>query len=406
MGNDLDNTSDFLFYESNDGSTKIQVVVDDERETIWVTQKSMAEIFGVDKSGISRHIKNIFEEGELDKDSVVAKNATTANDGKTYKAEFYNLDVIISVGYRVNSYKATKFRKWASSILKEYMIKGFALNDDRLKQGNNIFGKDYFDELLEKIKYIRNTERRFYLKITDLFREASIDYDKESPITKEFYATVQNKLHWAIHQHTAAELISERADSNKPYMGLTTFKNLDTTGKVLKSDTEVAKNYLTEDEIRGLNDLVSMYLDHAMNLAKRNKKMKMQDWVDRLDAFLTFNEYEILDNLGRISSKVAKLSAGKEFKKFREKQDKEYVSDFENAIVEIKETGKLPAPKHHRLDSSDNKNKEPLSDFNKKLKKGLEFNPREEKPKERKVSGLSLKSVKNKKERRNNKKDK
>lgn len=386
MDNLIDNTSDFLFYESSEGKTKIQVVVDDERETIWVTQKSMAEIFGLDKSGISRHIKNIFDEGELNKDSVVAKNATTANDGKTYKAEFYNLDVIISVGYRVNSYKATQFRIWASSILKEYMIKGFALNDDRLEQGKNMFGKDYFDELLEKIKYIRNTERRFYLKITDLFREASIDYDKDSPITKKFYATLQNKLHWAIHQHTAAELIKERADASKPKMGLTSFKNSDTTGKVLMTDTQVAKNYLTKDEISGLNDLVAMYLDHAISMAKRNKTMKMEDWVERLDAFLQFNEYEILDNLGSISSKIAKINAGKEFDKFKSIQDDGYKSDFEEAIVEIKQTGKLPTPTHDRfsIKSYMNKVKEikedkNLSDFNKKLKKGLDWNPKDHK---------------------------
>lgn len=386
MDNFIDNTSDFLFYESNEGKTKIQVVVDDERETIWVTQKSMAEIFGVDKSGISRHVKNIFEEGELDKDAVVAKNATTGSDGKKYKTEFYNLDVIISVGYRVNSYKATQFRIWASSILKEYMVKGFALNDDRLKQGKNLFGKDYFDELLEKIKYIRNTERRFYLKITDLFREASIDYNKDSPITKEFYATVQNKLHWAIHQHTAAELISERADSSKPKMGLTSFKNSDTTGKVLKSDTQVAKNYLTQEEIRGLNDLVAMYLDHAMSMARRNKTMKMTDWIERLNAFLQFNEYEILDNLGGITSKVAKNNASKEFEKFKAKQDDDYTSDFEETIIEIKQTGKLPTPPHDRFSIKnymkkkkelDEKNK--LSDFNKKLKQGLNWNPKEHK---------------------------
>jgi len=401
MSNDLDNTSDFLFYEAEDGNIKVQVVVDDERETIWVTQKSMAEMFEIDKSGISRHIKNIFEEGELNKDSVVAKNATTANDGKTYKAEFYNLDVIISVGYRVNSYKATQFRIWASSILKEYMIKGFALNDDRLKQGKNLFGKDYFDELLEKIKYIRNTERRFYLKITDLFREASIDYDKDSPITKEFYATVQNKLHWAIHQHTAAELIAERANANKPKMGLTSFKNSDTTGKVLKSDTQVAKNYLTEEEIRSLNDLVSMYLDHAMSLAKRNKTMKMHDWVERLDAFLNFNEYELLDNLGGISSKVAKMNAQKEFEKFRLKQDENYKSDFEEVIVEIKQTGKLPTPLHDRFSVKNNqegKDKEELSDFNKKLQKGLEYNPKEER-----VSALSIRSLKKRKDHKDKK---
>ncbi len=396
----IDNTSDFLFYESSEGKTKIQVVVDDERETIWVTQKSMAEIFAIDTSGIARHLKNIYDSGELVEESTLQKLQIATS---TKPVNFYNLDVIISVGYRVNSYKATQFRIWASSILKDYMIKGFALNDERLKQGKNLFGKDYFDELLEKIKEIRNSERRFYLKITDLFREGSIDYDKNSPITRDFYATVQNKLHWAIHQHTAAELIKERADANKPKMGLTSFKNSDTTGKILKSDTEVAKNYLTKEEIGDLNNLVSMYLDFAENMARRNRAMKMEDWVERLNAFLQFNEYEILDNLGKVSSKVAKNTAHKEFEKFRVKQDKEYTSDFEETIIEIKQTGKLPTPPHDRFSIKGyiQKRKEievrnNPSDFNKKLIQGLNYNPKEERP----VSGLSLKSIK---KRRNNK---
>lgn len=382
MDNSIDNTSDFLFYESSEGKTKIQVVVDDERETIWVTQKSLAEIFDIDVSGITKHLKNVFETGEIEEDSNVQKLHIASS---TKPVKFYNLDVIISVGYRVNSYKATQFRIWASSILKEYMIKGFALNDDRLKQGKNLFGKDYFDELLEKIKEIRNSERRFYLKITDLFREGSINYDKDSPITREFYATVQNKLHWAIHQHTAAELISERADASKPKMGLTSFKNSETTGKVLKSDIEVAKNYLTKEEIGNLNNLVAMYLDFAENMARRNKAMKMEDWVERLNAFLQFNEYEILDNLGKVSSKVAKNTAHKEFEKFRIRQDNEYMSDFEETIIEIKQTGKLPPP-HERFsikramkkikEIEDKKN---ISDFNQKLKKGLNWNPKENK---------------------------
>ena len=237
MDNLPEQHSDFLFYQSAEGNTKIQVVVDDKTETIWVTQKSMADIFDVDVSGITKHLKNIFESGELQEESNVQK-MHIANSTKPVK--FYNLDVIISVGYRVNSYKATQFRVWASSVLKQYMIKGYALNDDRLKQGKNLFGKDYFDELLEKIREIRASERRFYQKITDLYAQASIDYDPNSPVTREFYATVQNKLHWAIHQHTAAELIRERADSSKPKMGLTSYKNEKTGGKVLKSDTEVA----------------------------------------------------------------------------------------------------------------------------------------------------------------------
>lgn len=381
MDNSIDNTSDFLFYESDEGNVKIQVVVDDERDTIWVTQKSLAEIFDIDVSGITKHLKNIFETNELQEDSNMQKLHIASS---TKPVKFYNLDVIISVGYRVNSHKATQFRIWASSILKEYMVKGFALNDDRLKQGKNLFGKDYFDELLEKIREIRNSERRFYLKITDLFREGSIDYDKNSPITREFYATVQNKLHWAIHQHTAAELISERADASKPKMGLTSFKNSDTTGKVLKSDTEVAKNYLNQDEISDLNRLVSMYLDFAENMAKRNRTMKMKDWNERLNAFLQFNEYEILDNLGKVSSKVAKKTAHKEYEKFRVKQDNSYKSDFEETIIEIKQTGKLPTPPHDRFSvknymrrMKEIEERKKLSDFNQKLKKGLDFNPKD-----------------------------
>jgi len=383
MDNSIDSTSDFLFYESSEGNTKIQVVVDDERETIWVTQKSMAEIFDVDVSGIARHLKNIYDSGELIEDSTLQK-MQIANSTKP--VNFYNLDVIISVGYRVNSYKATQFRIWASSILKEYMVKGFAMNDDRLKQGKNLFGKDYFDELLEKIKEIRNSERRFYSKITDLFREGSIDYDTNSPITREFYATVQNKLHWAIHQHTAAELISERANANKPKMGLTSFKNSGTTGKVLKTDTGVAKNYLNKEEISNLNQLVSMYLDFAENMAKRSRAMKMEDWAERLNAFLQFNEYEILDNLGTVSSKIAKKTAHKEYEKFRKVQDKEYESDFDKTISVIKETGKLPDPPHDRLSIKavmrklkENREKDKMSDFNQKLKKGLEFDPKKHK---------------------------
>lgn len=387
MDNLPEQHSDFLFYQSDEGNIKIQVVVDDKSETIWVTQTSMADIFDIDVSGIRKHIKNIYDEGELDKNATSAKNALVQKEGNREvkrSIEFYNLDVIISVGYRVNSYKATQFRIWASSILKQYMVKGYALNDDRLKQGKNLFGKDYFDELLEKIREIRASERRFYQKITDLYAQASVDYDPNSPITREFYATVQNKLHWAIHQHTAAELIKERADSSKPKMGLTSYKNEKTGGKVLKSDTEVAKNYLTEDEISDLNRLVSMYLDFAENLAKRGKVMKMEDWVERLNAFLQFNEYQILQDLGSVSAKIAKNKAHKEYEKFRVIQDKEYTSDFDETVTAIKETGKIPDPPSERFSVKkamemlkERKQQENLSDFNKNLKKGLKYNPRE-----------------------------
>ncbi|MFK5974223.1 MAG: virulence RhuM family protein [Flavobacteriaceae bacterium] len=373
MDNINSNHSDFIFYQSPEGMIKIQVVVDDEKETIWVTQKSMAEIFGVDVSGVARHLKNIYESGELEETSTLQKMQIASS---SKPVNFYNLDVIISVGYRVNSYKATQFRIWASSILKEYLVKGFALDDDRLKQGKNLFGKDYFEELLEKIREIRVSERRFYQKITDLYAQGSIDYDPKAQITKDFYATVQNKLHWAIHQHTAAELIQERANFSKPKMGLTSYKNSGADGKILKSDTEIAKNYLTQDEIGSLNRLVSMYLDFAENMAKRGREMKMKDWSERLNAFLQFNEYEILDNLGKISSKVAKKVAHKEYEKFRIIQDKEYESDFDETISVIKETGKLPEAPHERFSIKaamkilkDHSERKTLSDLNKNLKK-------------------------------------
>ncbi|MDR2122467.1 MAG: virulence RhuM family protein, partial [Flavobacteriaceae bacterium] len=367
MNNEFENESHFLFYQGNDGKIKIQVILGDE--TVWVTQNAMAEIFGIDKSGISRHLKNIFEEGELQRDSVVAKNATTGSDGKTYEVEFYNLDAIISVGYRVSSYKATRFRIWATSVLKEYMIKGFALDDERLKQSDQLFGKDYFKELLERIREIRASERLFYQKVTDIYA-TSIDYDPHSPITQEFYATVQNKLHWAIHHHTAAELIRNRADSGKPNMGLTSWKNEKKGGKILKTDVSIAKNYLSKEELSELNTVVTMYLDFAENMARRQKEMKMVDWVSRLDAFLDFNEYDVLEDAGRISAKAAKTIAEAEYAKFRVIQDREYRSDFDKVIENIKITGKLPSEKLNVKSisedvqkSKEKKEQENLSDF-------------------------------------------
>jgi hypothetical protein len=290
---ELDKQYNFLFYQGKDGNTKIQVILGDE--TIWATQNSIAEIFETAKQNISYHLSNIFKDGELIENRVVKEILTTASDGKNYNTKFYNLDAIISVGYRISSPKATLFRIWATGVLKEYMIKGFALDDERLKQGKEAFGKDYFDELLERIREIRASERRFYQKITDIYAQCSIDYDSHSPITREFYATVHNKLHYAITYHTAAEIISKRADSTKPNMGMTSWKNEKTGGKILKSDVPCAKNYLQEDEIDNLNRIVSMYLDFAENLAKRHKAMKMADWANRLDTFLQFNEYDLLD---------------------------------------------------------------------------------------------------------------
>lgn len=335
----IQNTSDFLFYQGSDGKIKVQIVLGDE--TVWATQSSIGEIFDTTKQNISQHLKNIFEEGELDFNQVVKKIFTTASDGKKYETSFYNLDAIISIGYRVSSYQATQFRIWATSVLKEYMIKGFALDDDRLKQGKEMFGKDYFDELLERIKEIRTSERRFYQKITDIYAQCSIDYDSHSPITHDFYATVQNKLHYAVHHNTAAELVNKRVDSKKKNMGLTNWKNAP-DGKILKSDISVAKNYLNKEEISELNDIVNFYLDYAEMQAKRQKEMKMADWIVKLDDFLKFSEYDILKDAGKVSAKMAKSKAEKEYDKFRVTQDEKYVSDFDKTINEVKNTGKLP----------------------------------------------------------------
>jgi Virulence protein len=376
MDNELENYSQFLFYQGNNGKVKVQVILGDE--TIWATQASMAEIFETSRENITLHLKNIFQSGELDEEAVCKKILHTANDGKRYNTNFYNLDVIISVGYRVNSPKATQFRIWATSVLKEYMIKGFALDDERLKQGKEAFGKDYFEELLERIREIRASERRFYQKITDIYAQCSIDYDPQSTITQEFYATVQNKLHYAIHQSTAAELVSARADSTKPHMGLSSWKNEKTGGKILKSDVSNAKNYLSKEELDNLNRIVSMYLDFAENLAKRQKPMKMIDWAQRLDAFLDFNEYDLLHNAGKISSKVAKQIAEREYEKFRVIQDRNYKSDFDNVIDTIKSTGKLPvyktSPSSISISISGTIPSTHSADFDDKLKKALDYN--------------------------------
>ncbi|MDR2790233.1 MAG: virulence RhuM family protein [Campylobacteraceae bacterium] len=340
MANELIDSSQFIFYASSNGNINIQVIVQDEN--VWVTQKGMSEIFNISRSTITEHLGNIFKSGELEENSVCRKIRHTATDGKSYDTNYYNLDAILSVGYRVNSAQATQFRKWANGVLREYLIKGFALDDDRLKQGSKLFDKDYFDDLIERIREIRASERRLYQKITDLYADASIDYDVNSPITKEFYATVQNKFHFAIHGHTAPELIIERADANKPHMGLTSWKNEKRGGKVLKSDVLIAKNYLKEEEIKELNLLIDQYLSFAENMAKRGRIMTMSDWAKKLDEFLKFNEYGLLPNAGKVSTDEAKGKASKEFEKFRVIQDKEFVSDFDKAVEEIKSTGKLP----------------------------------------------------------------
>ncbi len=314
-----------LIYATPDGGVRVEVLFG--AETFWLTQRRMAELFGVDVRTVSEHLRGIFDSGELVEDSVLRKSRMTAADGKRYLTSLYNLDAVISVGYRVNSRQATHFRIWATRTLREFMVKGFVLDDERLKQGQR-FGKDYFDELLERIREIRASERRFYLKITDIYEQCSIDYRRDDEITQTFFATVQNKLHWAITGMTAAEIVATRAGADKPHMGLTTWKNAP-EGKVLKSDIGVAKNYLTADELRELERIVGMYLDYAENQAARQRPMRMADWAERLDAFLQFNEYEVLADAGRVSHEVARQLAETEYEAFRAVQDRDYIGDFE-----------------------------------------------------------------------------
>lgn len=326
--------SKFMFYASDNGALKIQVILNDE--TVWASQKSMAEIFNVDVRTISEHLQNIFKSEELNESTTIRKFRIVVDSGNDYNVNFYNLDAIISVGYRVNSYQATQFRKWATSVLKEYLIKGFTLDDERLKQANQLFGKDYFDELLERIREIRASERRFYQKITDVYSQCSVDYDKNSPITLQFYAHVQDKLHYAIHHHTSAELVKLRADADKPNMGLTSWATSNKGGKIARTDIKVGKNYLTHEEISELNRLVSMFLDFAENFARRKNVLTMQDWVQKLDDFLAFNAYEVLTSFGKIRRESAEQHAINEFEKFRVIQDKTYESDFDKIVEKIK----------------------------------------------------------------------
>jgi len=333
MANSVSNNSDFILYTSQNGEVRVDVFVNDE--TVWLTQKAMQELFDRSKSTISEHISNVFKEGELSETQVVRKFRTTADDGKDYEVSYYNLDVIISVGYRIKSQNGTQFRIWATKTLKEFIIKGFVLDDKRLKQGGQVFGKDYFDELLERIREIRASERRFYQKITDIYAQCSLDYDEKSELTLNFYKTVQNKLHWAITGNTAAEIIDTRVDSKKANMGLTTWKN-SPNGKILKSDTGIAKNYLSEQEIRELNRLVELYLNFAELQAERNIPMKMNEWTEILDSFLKINRYDLLNNSGKISHEKAILKAESEYKKYRKIQDEKFVSDFDKEIKKIK----------------------------------------------------------------------
>ena len=335
MGNEIAGCGEVLLYSDESGKEYVSVVFKDE--TFWLTQKAMAELFGCTADNISLHLKNIFADGELDKDAVTEKFSATAADGKNYLTQHYNLDAIIAVGYRVNSKKATRFRQWATRTLKEYIQKGFVLNDDLMKNGCP-FGKDYFDELLERIREIRASERRAYQKIADVFEQCSYDYDKNSETTKAFYAFVQNKLHYAVTGKTAAELISERATLDSPTMGLTTWKGAP-DGKILKSDTLVAKNYLNEKEMSRLNRLVTMFIDYAELMAEDEQLMSMQDWLEETDRFLTNNRRKVLDGKGHISREAAVKKVGAVYDEFRKKQDAEYISDFDRETAKYLKGG-------------------------------------------------------------------
>ena len=319
--------SDFFLYKDSNGEVKVEIYI--FNETVWLTQDKIAQLFGVDRSVVTKHLKNIFQTAELQEDSVSAKIALTAADGKKYQTKLYNLDAILSVGYRVNSIQATHFRIWANSVLKEYLIKGFAMNDERLKNPQMLFGKDYFEEQLARIRDIRSSERRFYQKITDIYSQCSADYEAGSEVTKTFFATVQNKLHWAISGQTAAEIIVARVDAEKPNMGLTTWKNAP-NGMIRKPDVSIAKNYLNETEMDDLNRIVSMYLDYAERQAKKGQVMYMKDWVKKLDAFLQFNEEAVLQHSGQVSHEVAKALAEQEYDKFHTRQLRNYESDLIN----------------------------------------------------------------------------
>ena len=327
--NNIENLKDLIIYQSqNNENISVEVLYNEE--DFWLTQKSMSKLFNVAENNITYHLQNIFKTKELEQDSVTQKIRVTASDGKKYNTNFYSLDAIIAVGYRVNSKEATDFRIWATKTLKEYIKKGFVVNSEMLKNGPK-FGKDYFDELLERIREIRASERRAYQKITDIFEQCSYDYDKNSEITKNFYSFVQNKLHFAVTGKTAAELIYERADSEKPAMGLTTWKDAP-DGKVLKRDIGIAKNYLNEKELSRLNRLVTMFIDYAELMAEDEILMSMQDWVEQTNQFLANNRREVLDGKGKISHEVAMKKAEKEYEVFRVKQDKEYISEFDREI--------------------------------------------------------------------------
>ncbi|WP_290380917.1 virulence RhuM family protein [Paramuribaculum intestinale] len=323
----------FILYNLPDNSGTVQAYV--ENETLWLTQKAISQLFGVDRTVITKHLKNIFETGELYEESVCAKFAHTATDGKKYNTAFYSLDAIISVGYRVNSRRATLFRQWATRILNEYIRKGFVLDDERLKQGNATFGRDYFRELIERVRSIRASERRIWQQITDIYAECSIDYDRMSPATKDFYAMVQNRFHYAITGHTAAEIIHSGADHTKPHMGLTSWKNAP-DGRILKSDVTIAKNYLTDKEIRSLERTVTSYFDYIEGQIERGNIFTMEQFAESVNKFLTFNDYKTLPNRGSISASQAKAKAEAEYDLFNPTQQID--SDFDKEIRRILDT--------------------------------------------------------------------
>lgn len=328
MGNELANRGEILLYSDDSGKEFINVVFKDE--TFWLTQKAMAELFDVNVPAVSKHLQNIYEENELTRDATISKMETVQQEGERQvkrMVDFYNLDAIIAVGYRVNSKKATRFRQWATKTLKEYIQKGFVLNDEMMKNGRP-FGRDYFDELLERIREIRASERRAYQKIADVFEQCSYDYDKNSETTKAFYAFVQNKLHYAVTGKTAAELISQRATLDSPTMGLTTWKGAP-DGKILKSDTLVAKNYLNQKELSRLNRLVTMFIDYAELMAEDEQLMSMQDWLRETDRFLANNRRQVLDGKGHISREAAVKQVSSIYEEFRKRQDADYISEFD-----------------------------------------------------------------------------
>ena len=330
--------AEYLTYVSAVGNSVNSIEIRYENENIWLTQKMMAALYDVSIAAINQHIKKIFEDNELDENSVIKNYLITANDGKNYDTKHYSLQMIIAVGFKVNNEKAVQFRKWASQVVKDYTIQGWVMDKERLKKGH-LFTDEYFERQLQYIREIRLSERKFYQKITDIYATA-FDYDKNSKTTRTFYKMVQNKMHWAVHRRTAAELIVERADANKENMGLTTWESAP-DGKIIKADVTIAKNYLNEEEINYLERIVSLYLDYAELQAERKIPMSMQDWAKKLDGFLEFNGNEILTDAGKISHEQAKLHAESEFEKYRIIQDQQYLSDFDKQMLEIEEIKRI-----------------------------------------------------------------